>query len=786
MKHRFTETRLVKTATFIALGAALASSCLTSFAASTVRFSAASNRVVENVGEVLLSVVRLGDLDTVVSVDYFTTDITAKAGEDYAAAAGTVTFDAGQTNQTVRIVILNDGLREAPASESFSLTLTNVSPNATLGVPAIATVFVQDNDPGIQVEFPQYWAREETGEVVVSVVRGPDENMPATVNYATTPQTASAGADFTPASGTLIFAATEKLKLINIPVLNDGLKEADETFRLVLTDAFGDLLGARASATITITDNDGGIEFEVNQVWVHEDQGGVGLNVVRGNDQLLESFTVSYAVTNLTASPDDHEAANGALEFAAGESRKTIWIPVRNDKALEPDEKLQIHLSNPSPGATLGRTANLVCTVTICDATGLEPRRFEGIRALASGAIQLDLSGGFPKRFGQYFSLFHLESSPDLLRWQSLALLGHLNGSANQPAFIDGQTSSSSQRFYRVASSFLITPSRPPSGPHRVGKLTRLLTDTSRRNRYRVSTNGSFVLTVWYPAMPKPGQLPAPYEDERIAQDVAWQTPAFMDRAPRFSSYAFADAPVEMQSGGYPVILHSHGNGAIRTDNQELAENLASHGYVVAAVDHWDTSITAFPDGRFFRATDISQTVSGLQDRVADLAFVADELRRMNQTDSVLAGNLDLGRLAAMGWSWGAMTAGEFCRVDNRCRAAVTLDWAGDESTVAELMRLGLPKPLLMLNRSDNNRQTLFDKAIQDAWWLQISDTVHGEFSTFGWFAKPNSLPQTREAARTIHAHALSFFNRFLNGEDDHLLDERSANYPRVQNFKRK
>ena len=92
-----------------------------------------------------------------------------------------MSFAAGQTNQTLRINILNDGLRET--TENFSVTLTNPSPNAVLGSRISTTVSIQDNDTGIQVEFPQYWAGEGTGFVVVAVVRGPEENMAATVDY---------------------------------------------------------------------------------------------------------------------------------------------------------------------------------------------------------------------------------------------------------------------------------------------------------------------------------------------------------------------------------------------------------------------------------------------------------------------------------------------------------------------------------------------------------------------------------------------------------------------------
>jgi len=52
------------------------------------------------------------------------------------------------------------------------------------------------------------------------------------------------------------------------------------------------------------------------------------------------------------------------------------------------------------------------------------------------------------------------------------------------------------------------------------------------------------------------------------------------------------------------------------------------------------------------------------------------------------------------------------------------------------------------------------------------------------WFPNPNNTAG-REVARTINAYALSFLNKHLKGEDDHLLDARSADYPRVGNFRK-
>jgi hypothetical protein len=87
--------------------------------------------VSEDAGQVVATVRRANDLDRIVTVDYATSDATATAGQDYLATAGTLTFAAGQTNQTILVPILNNGCVEGP--EALRITLSNPGEGALLG-----------------------------------------------------------------------------------------------------------------------------------------------------------------------------------------------------------------------------------------------------------------------------------------------------------------------------------------------------------------------------------------------------------------------------------------------------------------------------------------------------------------------------------------------------------------------------------------------------------------------------------------------------------------------------
>ncbi len=95
---------------------------------------------------VAITLRRLGDTSDKLTVDYITSDGTARAGEDYEKASGTVTFEPGQSTQsaTINIGILDDKVYEG--TESFNFSLFNITNSARLGNPTTAIITIKDND----------------------------------------------------------------------------------------------------------------------------------------------------------------------------------------------------------------------------------------------------------------------------------------------------------------------------------------------------------------------------------------------------------------------------------------------------------------------------------------------------------------------------------------------------------------------------------------------------------------------------------------------------------------
>jgi hypothetical protein len=111
----------------------------------TIQLSAAAYGVTEGAGVVHLVITRTGGSDGGVSVTLTSSDGTATAPGDYAAVSATVTFAAGDTAaKTVDVAIVDDNVVEP--LETFAVTLSAPTGGATLGVPATATISIQDDD----------------------------------------------------------------------------------------------------------------------------------------------------------------------------------------------------------------------------------------------------------------------------------------------------------------------------------------------------------------------------------------------------------------------------------------------------------------------------------------------------------------------------------------------------------------------------------------------------------------------------------------------------------------
>lgn len=246
---------------------------------------------------VQLTVTLSKPLDTSLTVSYATEDGTAVASSgDYQASTGTVVFAAGQTVQTITVAVNGD--LEAEAAESFIVRLQE---NATAGLAdATGLVTVTDNDsPPVMTVADATVVEGGDGEFavlrfVVSLSRAVKNGETVSFDFATVPNTALAGEDFVHATGTVVFAAGETSRYVDIVIPGDMAEELDETLFLDITQSTGVTL-AVARATGTIADDDtpaASYAFQVESDWGSGFTGGMQLANTTG--QTIAGWTLTF------------------------------------------------------------------------------------------------------------------------------------------------------------------------------------------------------------------------------------------------------------------------------------------------------------------------------------------------------------------------------------------------------------------------------------------------------------------------------------------------------------
>ncbi|MBC7631445.1 fibronectin type III domain-containing protein [Aeromicrobium sp.] len=210
---------------------------------------------------------------------------------------------------------------------------------------------------------------ESSGTQSLVVVRSGNTNVPATVDYARSGGTATPGEDFILNSGTLNFAEGQTTKTIPVIILGDGVRDPGETIEISLTGpSVGATVSSPQTATVTIADDDTAVvAFAQSTRTLTETAGTVQLTVTRTGNTTIPA-TVGYARTGGNATPGaDFTLTAGTLNFAAGETTKSIEVSIVNDVGREAAESLVISLDPGDGDTSLGARATTTVTIAPSD-----------------------------------------------------------------------------------------------------------------------------------------------------------------------------------------------------------------------------------------------------------------------------------------------------------------------------------------------------------------------------------------------------------------------------------
>ena len=263
--------------------------------------------------------------------------------------AGSAAIDAG-VNSGITLD-LDGGVR--PAGSGYDIGADEYSASA----------------PG-SFRFSQATYSVSEGETItVTVERVNGTAGAVSVQYTTSNGSATAGSDYTSASGTLHFADGEASKSFTITTLEDISVEGDETLVLILNNPGGGAtLGDPYQAILAIHDDDvadaGQLRFASSSFSVAENAGMATITVSRFNGS-NGVVTVDYATNSGTATPSaDYQETSGTLTFGNGVIIQTFTITIVNDTLSESYETVALVLTNPTGGATLGSPNQATLTIT--------------------------------------------------------------------------------------------------------------------------------------------------------------------------------------------------------------------------------------------------------------------------------------------------------------------------------------------------------------------------------------------------------------------------------------
>lgn len=360
---------------------------------------------------VAVEVIRTGDVSGAVSINYATADGTAIAGSDYTATSGTLNFGPGELSKTISIPIINDNIYEGE-TETFTLTLSGPTGSAIVSGPSTTTIKIADNQfkpfvVGSNVRISEGDSGTKNAAVNVTLANASFETI--TVDYATANGSATAGDDYVATSGTLTFPPGTTSATINVVIKGDTTLEQDETFSVNLSNATNASFIVNTNPSVTIANDDATVQLSNAALNVNEGAGFAEVTVTRSGDS-SRTATVHYSTTdtaglqNCTVSNGqasercDYGTTVGRVQFAIGETVKTIIIPIVDDALVEGNESFTVNLNGPA-GANLGAPNAATITVVDNDTTPATQNPVDGVNFFITQQY-IDFLGRLPDSIG--------------------------------------------------------------------------------------------------------------------------------------------------------------------------------------------------------------------------------------------------------------------------------------------------------------------------------------------------------------------------------------------------
>lgn len=378
-------------------------------------------------------------------------------------------------------------------------------------------------------------------------------------------------------------------------------------------------------------------------------------------------------------------------------------------------------------------------------------------------------------------------------------------------------------------------PLPKPTGPYAVGSRYFYLIDKNRPDLISSDPHDyrSISLKVWYPAEPGPADHLILLSDREMVADLVQEGvfhPAILTEWAMEPTHSFLKARTAKTKTPCPVILYS--SSGVMNANTFLSEELASHGYVVFSVGHpywcefyYDAEGKTAPldknneyykqlwkeEGLAIETKEKITRAKAIEDRPAlyeklnqvmptevsdlrlwadDIAFIIDELKKMNSKIGFFKGTLDVNRIGVMGYSKGGAAAGQYClTADERCKAGINLGGF----MFADIVKKNLKKPFLIMTHIEPwcadcwpIGELFIERAENHAYLVAIRDALHGNFTDLTVakkYIKPEGVLGSIEGEKFLKImkyYVRAFFDRYVKELPGTKIEDLSTKYLEV------
>ncbi|WP_245235807.1 alpha/beta hydrolase family protein [Streptomyces durhamensis] len=350
-----------------------------------------------------------------------------------------------------------------------------------------------------------------------------------------------------------------------------------------------------------------------------------------------------------------------------------------------------------------------------------------------------------------------------------------------------------------------------PSGRYQVGTFTQHLVDKSRTDPYVTGNRArELMVTYWYPASSTAGHASAPWMPSISGAHFLASRGLSPQQVTLPQTASHVLAPVTTKLGKLPVLLYSTGLHSDRAMGTALAEDLASRGYIVIAVDHThDANEVEFPGGRLEVNTMPAGAHSSdtLNVRAADIRFVINQLGTIAKggnpdfdhakLPSGLSKVVDTSRVGMFGWSLGGAAVDTAMQLDHRIDAGANLDGQFFGTAPGK----DLSRPFMLFSSGTHNRNN--DSSWRKLWPhlkgyrvdIQLHGSRHLSFSDNEWLVpqvapllglSPDQVRQqygtidSNRAIKVQRVYLAAYFDQELRHQHSTLMDGPSRSYPEI------